>query len=270
MSEVFRIVVPAARERAMVFVSRSAFVAAFALTVGAVAIAPCATSADDIRAAVAAHFIAPVEDIAASFSAETGHTVRFSIGSTGKLFTQIVNGAPFEVLLAADEAHPQRLEAEGFAVAGSRRTYATGRLVLWSSAPGVVDDRGAVLTRSTGKVAIVNPDLAPYGAAAVAAMRALGAWEAARPRLVRGENLTQVYQFVATGNAELGFIALSQVVAKPVGSHWLVPETLHPPLRHDAVLLRAGADSAAARAFLDYLAGETARGTIRRYGYELD
>lgn len=226
--------------------------------------------AAEATAAVAAHFITPAEEIVARFTEESGHTVRFSFGSTGKLFTQIVNGAPFDVLLAADEIHPERLEAEGFAVPGTRSTYAIGRLVLWSTAPGMAEDRGAVLTRSSGKIAIVNPALAPYGAAAVAAMEALGVFAAVQPRLVQGENLAQAYQFVATGNAEAGFIALSQVIARPEGSHWLVPASLYPPLRHGAALLRTGADNPAARAFLAYLAGETARAIIRRFGYELD
>ncbi len=233
-------------------------------------LAPAAAHAERVQAAVAANFVVTAQEIAQRFSAETGHTVEISAGSTGKFYAQIVNGAPFDLLLAADAAHPQRLEAEGFAVAGTRITYAVGRLVLWSAAPGLVDDQGAVLTRTTGKIAIVNPDVAPYGAAAIAAMRALGVLDAVQTRIVQGDSITQAYQFVATGNAELGFVALSQVIAQPNGSHWLVPLSLYPPLRQDGVVLRAGADNAAARAFLAYLKTDSAGAIIRRYGYEFD
>ncbi len=242
----------------------------FAWALALVVFTPGGAGAGETSVAVAANFSAAVGEIAAQFTAESGHTVQISAGSTGKLYTQIVNGAPFEVLLAADDVHPKRLEAEGLAVAGTRSTYAVGRLVLWSAEPGVVDDQGAVLTRTSGKIAIANPAVAPYGAAAVAAMQALGVYDAVQGRLVQGDSITQAYQFAATGNAELGFVALSQVIVQPKGSSWVVPQSLYPPLRQDAVLLQRGADSAAARAFLAYLKKAEAVTIIRRWGYGTD
>jgi molybdate transport system substrate-binding protein len=223
--------------------------------------------AAETTVAVAANFTATAKDIARSFEAETGNTVRLSFASTGKLYTQIINGAPFEVFLAADGEHPQRLEAEGFVVPGSRFTYALGRLVLWSAKPGPVDDQ-ALKAPSAKRIAIANPMTAPYGAAAVGAMRALGVYDTLRDRLVRGDSVAQAYQFVATGNAELGFVALSQALADPRGSFWEVPQDLHAPIRQDAVLLATGANSETAKAFLGYLKGPAAGAIMRQYGYE--
>ena len=229
-------------------------------------------AAAEVVVAVAANFAAPMQRIAAAFEREAGHRAVLSVGSTGGFHAQIRNGAPFEVLLAADDETPARLEAEGLAVAGSRFTYAVGRLVLWSARPGVVDERGEVL-RSGGftRIALANPKLAPYGAAAFEAMTRLGVLDAVRPRIVQGENVGQAWQFVATGNAPLGFIALSQVARDgriAQGSGWVVPAGLHAPIRQDAVLLRPGQGRPAADALLAYLRGEQAAAIIRAFGYE--
>ena len=192
----------------------------------AVLAVPLAAGAGEVQVAVAANFAGPLAKIAEGFAAATGHTLKVSAGSTGKFYTQIVAGAPFEVLLAADETTPQRLIDEGRAVAGTRYTYAIGRLVLWSAQPGLVDDQGAVLASDRYRhVAIANPKVAPYGAAAMEVLQARGLTAVVQPRLVTGESIAQAYQFVATGNAEIGFVALSQVLVpgQPAGgSYWLV------------------------------------------------
>ncbi|WP_296598125.1 molybdate ABC transporter substrate-binding protein, partial [Phenylobacterium sp.] len=191
-------------------------------------------------------------------------------GSSGQFYAQIANGAPFEVLLSADRERPEKAEAEGLGVAGSRFTYAVGRLVLYSKTPGLVDGRGAVLKGGRfAKIAIADPKTAPYGVAAVETMRKLGVYEALRPRLVQGASITQAYQFVDTGAAELGFVALSQVAAVKGGSRWVVPAADHTPIDQQAVLLKTGAGSAAARAFMTFLKGPEARAIIRKYGYEV-
>ncbi|HRI18987.1 MAG TPA: molybdate ABC transporter substrate-binding protein [Burkholderiaceae bacterium] len=229
--------------------------------------------ADEVSVAVAANFSAPMERIAAAFARDTGHKALLSVGATGKFHAQIVNGAPFDVFLAADDETPARLVDRGAAVAGSRFTYAIGRLVLWSALPGRVDDRGAVLGRGGfAHIAIANPRTAPYGAAAIQVMGRLNILDALRPKFVQGENIAQVQQFVASGNAELGFVALSQVWRDGVlaeGSAWIVPASLHDPIRQDAVLLARARDNAAAQALLAYLRGEKARAVIRAFGYEL-
>lgn len=229
--------------------------------------------AAEVQVAVAANFSAPMKKIAAAFEADSGHQARLSFGATGAFYAQIRNGAPFQLLLAADAETPLRLEQEGAAVAGSRFTYANGRLALWSARPGVVDDQGAVLRKpGGGRIALANPRLAPYGAAAIEALTRIGLLQALQPRFVQGENIAQAYQFAATGNAQLGFVALSQVMADgriASGSAWVVPASLHAPIRQDAVLLAAGRDSAAAASLLAYLQGEKARAIIRSFGYEL-
>ncbi len=232
---------------------------------------PAAAHADEVMVAVAANFAGPLARIAEGFSAATGHTLKVSAGATGRFYSQIVAGAPFELLMAADDETPKRLIAEGHAVAGSHFTYAIGVLVLWSAQPGLVDDQGAVLAGGRfNKLALANPKLAPYGAAALQVLQARGLGEALAPRLVTAESIAQAYQFVVTGNAELGFVALSQVVVpgKPVtGSSWKVPASLHGAIRQDAVLLQAGEKSAAAAALLAYLRSPAARAVIQAYGY---
>ncbi len=230
--------------------------------------------ADDVLAAVAANFAGPAAQIAQAFKAQTGHDVKLSIGATGKLYSQIAAGAPFEVLLSADDETPRRLQAEGHALAGSAFTYAIGQLALWSPRPGLVDDQGAVLAHPDkfDKLAIANPRLAPYGRAANEVLKARGLTDAVAPKLVTGENIAQAFQFVSTGNAEIGFVALSQVRApgKPAtGSLWRVPASLYTPIQQDAVLLKAGVGKKAAADFLAYLKGPPAQAVIQAHGYGL-
>jgi molybdate transport system substrate-binding protein len=229
--------------------------------------------ADQVSVAVASNFTGPMEKIAPAFEKATGHKVLVAYGTAGKFYAQIRNGAPFDVLVSADDETPIRLEQDGLALAPSRFTYAIGRLVLWSATPGRVDDQGEVLKRGNFKrLAVANPKLAVYGAAAAATMQKLGVDAALEPKLVYGENITQAYQFAATGNAELGFVALSQIYQDgqyASGSHWLVPTALYPPIRQDAVLLLRGKGNPAAAALLGYLKSEAARQVIRAHGYEL-
>lgn len=236
-----------------------------------IALLALSARAEEVQVAAAANLGPAIERIAAAFARTTGHKAVVALGSTGKLYAQIRNGAPFEVLLAADEETPRRLEAEGLARPDSRFTYAVGKLVLWSPREGVVDSRGEVLRQpAQGKLAIANPRVAPYGAAAMESLQQLGLLSVWEPQFVQGESVAQAYQFVASGNAALGFIALSQVaedgrIAR--GSGWLVPAHLYSPLRQDAVLLNAGASNPAATAFLLYLRGNAARAILRRAGY---
>lgn len=230
-----------------------------------------AAHAGEVPVAVAANFTAPMQKIAAAFEQDTGHKAVLSFGATGKFYAQIQNGAPFQILLSADDTTPERLEREGKAVQGSRFTYAIGQLVLWSPRAGYVDPQGQVLrTGDFTHLSVANPKLAPYGLAAQQVLEKLGLAERLRPRLVTGENIGQTYQFVASGNAQLGFVALSQVmedgrIAK--GSAWQVPGDLHEPIRQDAVVLEAGKDNPAATALMQYLKGDKARAVIRAYGY---
>lgn len=232
-----------------------------------------AAAADEAQIAVAANFAGPAKRLQEMFSRSTPHKFSISIGSTGKFYAQIRSGAPFDALLSADDETPLRLEQEKFAVAGTRFTYAIGKLALWSAAPGFVDPDGKVLrTASFKRLAIANPKLAPYGAAARQVLEKLNLWPALQGRLVLGENIAQTLQFVASGNAELGFVALSQVqeAGRPApGSHWQVPQSLYDPIRQDAVLLARGSGNAAARALLDFLRTPQARETIRAAGYAL-
>lgn len=229
--------------------------------------------ADEVQVAVAANFTAPAKRIAADFEKETGHKAALSFGATGKFYAQIKNGAPFEVLLSADDTTPAKLEAEGAAVAGSRFTYAVGRLVLWSAKPGYVDDKSEVLKKGDFKhLSIANPKLASYGTAAIEALTALKLLDTVQPRFVQAENIAQAHQFIATGNAELGFVALSQVFkdGKFVeGSAWVVPAGLHQPIQQDAVILDKGRGKPAAEAWLKYLKNDKAKSVIRAYGYEI-
>ena len=229
--------------------------------------------ADDVQVAVAAYFTAPMQKIAAEFEKDTGHKAQLAFGATGKFYAQIKNGAPFEILLAADDMTPNKLEKEGLGIANSRFTYAIGKLVLWSSKPGFVDAQGDVLKKGNFKhLSIANPKLAPYGAAAIETLTALNLLDAIEPKFVQGENIAQTHQFVATGNAELGFVALSQVMKDgkiSEGSGWIVPSNLHRAIRQDAVLLANGKDKPAAAALLKYLSSDKAKVLIKSYGYDL-
>jgi molybdate transport system substrate-binding protein len=241
----------------------------FALTVAFTIFA----RADDVQVAVAANFTAPMQQIAAQFEKDTGHRATLSFGATGKFYAQIVNGAPFEILLAADDETPARLEKDGQGIAGSRFTYAIGKLVLWSASPELVDARGEVLKKGNFKhLALANPKTAPYGTAAIEAMTRLGVLNQLQERFVQGENISQTQQFIISGNAELGFIALSQVFKDgkiASGSAWVVPGNLYAPIRQDAVLLAKGKDKPAPAALLAYLKGDKARAIIKSYGYDL-
>jgi molybdate transport system substrate-binding protein len=232
-----------------------------------------AARADEVLVAVAANFNAPLGRLAQGFEARTGHKLKASAASTGKLYAQIAAGAPFELLLSADDETPARLEAEGRAVPGSRFTYAIGELVLWSAQPGLVDAQGAVLASERFKhLAVANPKTAPYGRAAMQTLRARGLEAAVAPRLVTAESIAQAHQFVSSGNAELGFVAWSQLSEPgqaPTGSWWRVPAKLHDEIRQDAVLLKPGQGKPAAAALLAYLKSEPARAEIRAWGYRV-
>lgn len=227
-------------------------------------------NAAEVAIAVAANFNAPMQIIAADFERVTGHKALLTLGATGKFYAQIKNGAPFDVLLAADDETPARLIAEKFAVSGTAFTYATGKLVLWSAKPGFIDAQAAVL--KTGRfrhLALAHPKLAPYGRAARETLAALKL-DVPPTKIVTGENIAQTFQFVASGNAELGFVALSQVGKDgkfTSGSGWVVPATLHAPIKQDAVLLNKGRNNAAAVALLAYLKSPAARTVIQGFGY---
>ncbi len=236
---------------------------------GLIAVGGCGLAhAAETQVAVAANFAEPAKAIAAAFQLASGHTATINVGATGAFYSQITHGAPFEVLLAADAATPERLEKEGLAAPGTRFTYAVGRLVLYSTTPGLVDQNGYILRRGAfNKLAIADPVLAPYGLAAMQVMTKLGLAEALAPKLVKGTSLTQAYQFTSTGAADLGFVAYSQVITVAAGSRWLVPARLHAPITQQAVLLKTGTRNPAATAFIKYLHSRQAVAIIRSYGY---
>ncbi len=229
--------------------------------------------AAEVKVAVAGNFAQPMKDIAAEFEKDTGHKLSLTQGATGKFYAQITNGAPFEVFLSADDETPAKLVKEGKAVSGTQFTYAIGRLVLWSPDEKLVDQGGGVLKTDRFKfIAIANAKVAPYGRAAVQTMQKLGVLSAIEPRVVQGESITQTHQFVTTGNAQLGFVALSQVWENnriKSGSGWIIPEEMHEQLRQDSVLLNPGKDSSAATALVNYLKSDKAKKIIDRYGYKL-
>ena len=236
------------------------------------------TKAEEVTVAVAANFTAPMQKIAQAFEQDTGHKAKLVFGSTGKFYAQIKNGAPFAVLLSADVETPARLEQEGAAVAGTRFTYAVGRLALWSKNPALVDNKGQVLLSKTTdknsfkKLAIADPKLAPYGAAAIEVIEGMGASAKVMTKLVQGDSIGQAFQFVMTENAELGFVAYSQISTDgriTQGSAWVVPQNLYTPLRQDAALLSLGKDNAAALALIKYMRTDRAKTIIRTYGYTL-
>jgi len=229
--------------------------------------------AGEVQVAVAANFTAPMQKIAAAFEQDTGNKAVLAFGATGKFYAQIHNGAPFEILLAADDETPARLEQEKQTVPGSRFTYATGKLVLWSAKADYVDSAGKVLQSGNfNHLSIANPKAAPYGAAAVETLTRMNLMTRLQPKIVQGENISQAHQFVSTGNAELGFVALSQVARDgkfTAGSGWIVPDAMHSPIRQDALILARGSANPAARALMDYLKSDKAKGIIRAFGYEL-
>lgn len=229
--------------------------------------------AAEVQVAVAANFTAPLQAIAGEFEKDTGHKMVAAFGATGQLYAQIQNGAPFEVFFSADESTPAKLDSEGLGVSGSRFTYAIGSLVLWSAKPGYLDGSDAVLKANQYKhLAIANPKAAPYGLAASEVLEKLGLSAAVKGKLVEGQNITQTHQFIATGNAELGFVALSQVYQDgqlSSGSAWMVPAELHTPIKQDALILKKGEHNPAAAALTEYLKGEKAAAIIKSYGYQL-
>ena len=233
---------------------------------------PPPAAAGEATAAVAMNFLLPLRSLAAGFEAHTGHTLRIVAGSTGQLYAQITNGAPYDLFLSADAARPRRLEEAGLTVPGSRRTYALGRIALWSAEPGRVSAGGADALRSLGrsKIAIADPAVAPYGVAAQETLEHLGFWEPFQDRLVRGINVAQVFQFIGSHNAGMGFIAQSQLAARPKdaqGSVWLVPAQLHGPIEQDLVLLERAEENEAAHAFFDFIAAPDALRRIESFGY---
>lgn len=230
--------------------------------------------AGEVQVAVASNFIAPIKVIKARFEKETGHRMILISGSTGKLFAQVKHGAPFDLLLAADSLRPKLLEEEGFAVTGSRFTYAIGQLTLWSANPNQIQGEGTEIFQGQTftHLAMANPKTAPYGRAALQVIKKLGVWDRVRGKIVQGENIGQTFQFVATENAELGFVALSQALDpknKLQGSRWDVPPELHDPIFQDLVLLKRAKDNPAAQAMMDFIRGPMAQKIIKKYGYRL-
>jgi molybdate transport system substrate-binding protein len=243
---------------------RLTFIAAIAAVVGGNAFAA------ETNVVVAANFTDAAKEIAAAFKAKTGHQAVLSFGSSGQLHTQITQDAPFQIMLSADDERPKKLVADGLAVADSRFTYAIGKLVLWSKTKDYVNGVETLKAGAFAKFAIANPTTAPYGTAAVETLKALKLYEVLQPKIVQGNNIAQTFQFVDTGNAELGFVALSQLAGEPAGSRWVVPQTLYAPIRQDAVLLKKGVGNEAAAAFLAFLRGPEARAIIEKFGYGID
>ena len=243
--------------------------ACLALLISPGAGAQAAATAGVTHVAVAANFTEPAREIAALFKQKTGNEAVLSFGASGAFFTQITHGAPFEVFLSADEERPNVAVEQGFAVADSRFTYAIGKLVLWSRVVDVTDGEAALKAGKFAKLSIANPIAAPYGTAAVETMKALGVYDALRPKIVQGNSIAQAFQFVDTRNAEVGFVALAQLYGVTAGTRWEVPSSLHAPIRQDAVLLKTGADNEASKAFLAFLKGPEAQAIIERFGYAL-
>lgn len=224
-------------------------------------------NAGETNVAVAANFTDAAKEIAAVFKEKTGHDAILSFGSSGQFYTQITQDAPFQIFLSADDERPKKLVDEGLGVSESRFTYAIGKLVLWSKDPNLVKGEETLKEAAFAKLSICNPVAAPYGAAAVETMQSLKLYDALKPKFVEGANISQAFQFVDTGNAELGFVALSQIVGDESGSRWEIPQNLYEPIRQDAVLLKKGSDNEAATAFIDFLKGPEARAIIEKYGY---
>ncbi|MDQ2079179.1 molybdate ABC transporter substrate-binding protein [Xanthobacteraceae bacterium Astr-EGSB] len=226
-------------------------------------------TAAQVNVAVAANFTEPAKEIAASFKQKTGHEAILSFGASGQFYNQIVQDAPFAIMLSADDERPKKLVSGGLGVAESRFTYAVGKLVLWSKTPDLVKGEATLKSGSFAKLSIANPAAAPYGAAAIETLKSLGVYDALQAKIVQGNSIAQAFQFVDTGNAELGFVALSQLAGNTSGSRWMVPQNLFKPILQDAVLLKKGAANEAATAFMAYLKGPEARVVIEKYGYGL-
>jgi molybdate transport system substrate-binding protein len=251
-------------------ITRRRHIIAAAALAAALALGAGVAAAAETQVAVAANFTEPAKEIAMAFKAATGHTATLSFGSSGQFYSQMAHGAPYEVFLSADADRPLAAERDGLGVTGTRFTYAIGRLVLYSKTPGLVDGAGAVLAGGKfNKLSIADPTAAPYGVAAVQTMQKLGVYAAVQPKIVKGSSITQAYQFVDTGAAELGFVALSQVINTPGGSRWVVPAADHAPIDQQAILLYTGKDNAAAKAFLAFLRTPAAIAIIKKYGYEV-
>lgn len=224
--------------------------------------------AGDVQVAVAANFTEPAKEIAAAFEKKTGNHIVMSFGSSGAFYSQIQQGAPFEVFLSADSERPTKLEAENFGVKGSRFVYAYGTLALWSATPGLVDNKGAVLKKGNFQhIAIADPAAAPYGLAAVETMKKLGLYDALSPKIVKGSSIAQTYGFIDSGSAELGFVALSQVYKQNKGSRWNVPAADYTPIDQQAILLNPGANDPVAKAYIAFLKSPEAVKIIKSYGY---
>jgi molybdate transport system substrate-binding protein len=238
-----------------------------AITSALVAGATAPVAAGQINVAVAANFTEAAKEITAAFESKTGNKVLLSFGSSGQFYTQITQDAPFQVFLSADQERPEKAVTSGYAVRDSRFTYAIGKLVLWSRDAGVVKGAETLEQGNFGKIAIANPAVAPYGASAIDTMKALHVYDKLQSKVVQGNDIIQTYQFIDTGNAELGFVALSQIVARDTGSRWIVPGNLYTPIKQDAVLLKKGADDDAAKAFIAFLHGPEAAAIEAKFGY---
>jgi molybdate transport system substrate-binding protein len=229
--------------------------------------------ADEVRIAVAANFIDATRGLVPMFERTTGHTTKISYGSTGKLYSQIEHGAPFELFLAADTQRPIKAEKEGLAVTGSRFIYAKGKLVLWSAQPNRFDSGETYLKTSNFKhIALANPKTAPYGQAAIQVLEHINQFDLLTPKLVMGDSIAQTFQFAATGNADAGFVALAQIKGwkGEIGTLWEIPTDYYAPINQAAVLLKKGASNPAARAYLEFLKSDKAREVIKKYGYGVD
>ncbi|MDB5641501.1 MAG: modA [Hyphomicrobiales bacterium] len=244
----------------------------FSLAVGVVALGLAAAPAvaGQTHVAVAANFTDAAKEIAAAFRQKTGHEAVLSFGSSGQLYTQITQEAPFQILLSADDARPKKLVEDGSGVASSRFTYAIGKLVLWSRTPAYVKGEDTLKAATYNKISIANPTAAPYGAAAIEAMKSVGIYEKIQPKIVQGNSIAQAFQFIDSGNAELGFIAASQLAGNESGSRWMVPQALYTPIRQDAVLLKRAETSEAAVAFMAFLKSPDVKAIVQRFGYASD
>jgi molybdate transport system substrate-binding protein len=234
--------------------------------IGASVFGPPAAAAE-INVAVAANFTEAAKEIVAAFERKSGNKVVLSFGSSGQFYTQITQDAPFQVFLSADQERPEKAVADGYAVAGSRFTYAVGKLVLWSRDANLVKGESTLTQGNFSKIAIANPTAAPYGAAAIETMKALNVYDRLQSKIVQGNNIAQTFQFIDTGNAELGFVALSQIIERNAGSRWVVSGNLYSPIKQDAVLLKKAANVDAAKAFLEFLKGPEAAAIEAKFGY---